>query len=715
MKILSQDLMSAYKYSQSSNLHYVRFAVDGYFLDDDKNKQTDGVTITITATGFTQHDNYIDVPLGTKVAYTVEKDDYEPVGPKYCTVTGPSVIPVELSDLPQYQFNIVATPSDSTITQQCGTNISTTGSITVPQGSLVAYTVARSGMDSYTGSRMIPISETEPSPISIDVVLDSTITIRSIKCDGEDVEGARITWTGGTGDPTSGLSKTASCTETVTLHIEKDGYDDVDMTFSANPYRLGRELDIVLTKTVYTCAINVNLGPVTITMWKEVNGERVDEVHNDPNMTTCSIQGVVGDDIHWLIEKQYYNPVSGNYVINPETFNANWPKSFNLVQSDYVVAISTQPANADITILDNSTIIQTGTGVANASVHAGTYITYRASLGGVTVERYATITDNFQDEIVLDATVGAAVTKIDTTQTVNLPYGYYKFIIIGAGGGGNATVNPAVRTDRSGYYGSNGGGGGGSGYVKIKYLMIDNKNGQDVVFNVGNGGTSAQDGGSSSVISGLTTFIAEGGKHGYSTDTLSWHGFGGDGGCGGGGGSIAEHKQPGTGLPTVRHQVAAGKGANAGGNGEASVTASSWGHDLVNNYGGTGFYNVVKSYENNRGNNTTSLTYGGPGGGGKGLISINSSILSALDFSSLTDVQVLYNAMAGGGGGGSTGCPTTEPSVTVYGGPGGGGGGWDNGSAGTVGSGGTAGTGGTGGKGAILYMRVGWSGTTSDE
>lgn len=707
MKIFSQDLMSAYKYSQGSSSRYVRFTVYGYYLDDDNNEQTDGVTVTITATGYTQpaNSNYIDVPVGTTVTYTVTKTNYQTIGPKSCTVTGVSTIPVELSNLPMYQFNISATPSDSTITQQSGTILSTTGSITVPQGSLVTYSVARSGLNTLQGSRMIPLSETETSPISIAVVLESTLNITSLT-----PADANITWTGGTGDATSGRTKTAACTETITLHIDREGYEDFDHTYtsSAASPRLGQELEIELQPTQYACTVSTNIGPVTITMWKEVNGQHVDEVQNQTNTTTCTIYGIIGDDIHWSIEKQYYNTITGNETINPQTYATSWPKSFNMVQSDFVVAISSTPTNADITILDGQTVLASGTSPVNVEVPAGTYITYRASLGGLTKTRYATITNNFQDSFDLDATEGGAVTVVQNTSTATLPYGRYKFVIIGGGGGGHVSYTPANSGTRSGS-GSSGGGGGGSGYAVIEYLNITNKAGQSVTFNIGNGGTSGNNGGDTSVVIGSTTKTASGGKAGFSDtyNQATYQTFGGDGGSGGGAGSIRATQV--NNAPRVP-QVAAGNGAYAGGNGQSvSAYASAYGTTYTN-AGGIGYYNTTKSYESNKGALTTSIAYGGPGGGGRGLVSISSTITTVSNFISLSDVQVLYNSMGGGGGGGSTGCPNINTSIpTVYGGPGGGGGGYQAGGSGTAGSGGSQGSGGTGGKGAVLYMRVAWS------
>ena len=700
MKIFSQDLMSAIKYSESDSSRYVRFSIYGYYLDSQQVEQTDGVTVTITAPGYTQVSNYIDVPLGTEVTYTVSKTNYETVGPYKCTVTGSATRRIQLTNLPMWQFSVVPVPADATVAMVSGSYESQTGTIEVPQGSLVAYSVSRAGMDSYSGSRLVPASEQETSPISISVVLNATISINSITPND-----ATIMWTTGVGDPQYGLSVTTPCTNTVNLTITKTGYDTYTASYpaSGDTYLTNLNLgDITLTPTAYTCGVVCNTSAATVSMWKEENGVEIPNTRQT-NIGSVSLTCYAGDDVHWEITKQYYNTISGNAVVDPTTWASEWPKTYNLTQSDYVVAITSEPAEATVSIMVGQQVMASGTGYANYEVPAGTTVTYTASLGGVTETNTVTITGNYSDTLVLGATSASQAELITSSQTITLPYGKYRFLLVGAGAGGHVSATAARASARTSSA-SAGAGGGGSGYVVIQDITITNTSGAQVVCTVGSGGASGNNGGNTSIVVNNQTYTANGGKVGYSSSMApaTYACYGGDGGSGGGAGGYGGYASAGASVSSLD----GANGAYAGGNG-AQVYQSALGTTYP---GGTGFYNTVKSYENNAGSMSSASTSGGAGNAGRGLVAIASTIRAASYFMSLSNVQALYNSMGGGGGGGATGVPSLGASIpTIYGGPGGGGGGWETGSNGSIPTTGSAGTGGTGGSGAILYKRISWS------
>lgn len=684
MKIFSQDLMSAIKESQSAPTKYVRFSVYGYYLDGQGNEQTDGVTVTITADGYTQGaGNYIDVPLGTAVTYTVTKQDYETEGPFSCTVTGPSTIRVPLTNLPMWQFTVTPVPNDSTISMVSGNRTSDTGTISVPQGSTVTYSISHTGMNPYSGSRLIPQNPQETNPITETRTLTSTISINSVT-----PADATIMWTPGVGDPVYGFSCTAPCTSTVGLTITKPGYDTITATYPASGYLVNSNLgDITMTKTSLTCSLSCNAQDALISMWKEEEGVEVPG-SRVTGYSSVVINCVMDDDIHWSVEKQYYVTQTGHVVMG--TTDVVLPP-VTLLINNYVVTITSVPAEALITVYAGAAQLGQARGGVSVAVDANTYITYNATLGGVTESGSATITANYTDELTLSATAGGAVTLVDSSQTISLPYGKYKMILVGGGAGGRLgdSAYVAARVRRGGH----GGPGGGSGYATIETIQIDNYEGQSVVFNIGAGGASATAGNPTSVVVGNTTYTANGGSIGANTID------GGAGGSGGGAGGWEEnHPNASTYLGTD-----GGNGGLGGGNGETK--SRNLGGTTVNTAnGGIGYYNQIKSYENNYGAQISAVQNGNPGGGGTGLVSIAATLTTASTFMSLTNVQTLYNSLGGGGGGGPTGVPSS--SVAIYGGPGGGGGSWTAGSAGTAGA---PGSGGTGGSGAVLYMRIDWN------
>lgn len=698
MKVFSQDLMTAINESKRDPNNYVRFEVYAYYLDAQQNEQTDGITVTITAPGYTQGaGNYIDVPLGTPVTYTVTKEDYETEGPDTVTVTGPSVRRVRITNLPMWTFTVTPTPADSTVSMASGNRTSNTGTIQVPQGSTVIYSISHTGMDSYSGSRLIPASPQDTNPITITRTLNSTISIESI-----DPADATISWNTGVGDPTSGMSVTAPCTSSVVLTITKSGYNTITRNFPSQAgYLTTTNLGaITMTKKALTCTLACNTPAALISMWKEENGVEVPNSRVTGN-SQVTINCVVDDDIHWSVEKQYYITQTGHWVMTGED---KVLPPVTLLIDDYVVTITSVPSEALVTIYQGSSQLAQGWGGASASVPAGTYVTYTAVLGGVTETGNATITANYTDELTLSATDGQTVNLVTSSGTATLQYGKYRFVMVGGGAGGQQGEQAHSYT--RGASGGYGGGGGGSGYAVIQEVMISNKSGQQVTMVVGAGGAANTNGSNTQISVDGVTYTADGGKSGFvsgaSPEQSAWNG--GDGGSGGGGGGLNKTTSNGANRYPATD---GGRGAYAGNNGESKYHLYNMSGTVIRQDapGGTGFYNTSGTYESNAGALKTAVENGNPGGGGRGLVSLQTDLLDPEYFLGLTNVQVLYNNLGGGGGGGPTGCPAENASIpTVYGGPGGGGGSWTAGAAGV--SGGAAGT---GGAGAILYMRIAWS------
>lgn len=704
MKVFSQDLMTAINESKRDPSNYVRFTIYAYYLDAQQNEQTDGITVTITAPGYTQGaGNYIDVPLGTPVTYTVTKEDYETEGPITVAVTGPAIKRVQITNLPMWTFTVTPTPADSTITMASGNRTSNTGTIQVPQGSTVTYSISHAGMNSYSGSRLIPASPQDTNPITIARTLTSTLSMRSVT-----PADATIAWSTGVGDPTSGLSVTAPCTSTVALTVSKPGYTSYTRNFpSQGQYLVITDVgDVVLTPKTCVATISCNEPTALIEVWKEENGV---EVPNSRQSGYLQVQYncIIGDDLHWTATKQYYSAIPGSHTITAtDADNGTYTAPpIVITVNNYPVRIYSVPAEAEITIYNGSSQIAHGYGDVTASVDAGTYVTYEATLGGVTETGNVTVTGPYQDTLTLSATDGQTVNLVATSGTETLQYGRWRFVLVGGAAGGHTSYSQATSSTRTAY-GSKGGGGGGSAYVLIKDIIISSRVGQQVTFAVGSGGASNVDGTASSITTGGETFTAAGGKCGYSDSVIAsvYYSYGGDGGSGGGAGGQRGDNT----LSTTRTlPTDGGNGAYAGQNGQDKLNY--YQTNYYYNYGGIGAYNNSGVYENNYGAKTTTLTNGYPGGGGRGLISIQNDLTNPEYFLTLVEggEQVLYNNLGGGGGGGATGTPAINSTIpTIYGGPGGGGGAWE---AGTTGVAGAPGTGGTGGNGRILYMRVAWS------
>lgn len=265
---------------------------------------------------------------------------------------------------------------------------------------------------------------------------------------------------------------------------------------------------------------------------------------------------------------------------------------------------------------------------------------------------------------------------ITTTTTKTLEAGTYKAIVIGAGGGGNIGSNVASSRDYVRY----GGGGGGSGYVTINTFILTANT--SITFTVGTGG-AAIDGGESSVKGTGVSIVASGGKTG--TGSASKVSGQGDGGSGGGSGGRARRKSSSV--------ISSGGAGGYGGHDGYGPTTG-----LTPGYGVNG-----TSQGGSANNGGSSGATPGPGNGGAGAKSLQTTLLTRSGFDAATVNSILAAMQGGGGGGGGSNSTYTSASA------GGGGGGWEDGAktTGSISTGGAIYTpGGVGGNGAILWRRL---------
>lgn len=719
MKIFSQDLLLTIMSAKPAG-YLVRFTLTPENADGTPQED---VTVTLTAAGYTQVGNYIDVPVGTNVAWSASGATYNTQSGNI-TVVGDTEKKVTLSALPMRTYTIVPVPADSTVTMTSGSFSSNTGTISVPEGSTVSWAVGHAGMNGKSGNRLVPQNSSEGSTITEYKTLTATIALSSVSPNN-----ANVDWRIGTGNPTHDVSITTDVDKAVSLVISKDGYQSYTRNFPENgdQYLINTTIaPVTLTPISLTCTMSTTTTGATVTM--KVNG-----VQKAQSTNSATVNCIVGDVISWTVSMTGYTSQSGTYTMG--TSSASLPP-VTLVATTRTVTITASVTNATVRIMSGGNIIASGLGSASANVNYGTYITYTATLADVTASGSATITGAYTDSLVVDAK-GTSVTVRTTSGTVVLPYGVYRVIAVGGGAGGKASSgNPTWNSSTP--RGANGGGGGGSGGVKVFTLTVNNTSGSSCAFTIGTGGSANTDGGTTSVqLTGSSAISASGGSttqtsnSGYQYGGDSFEGSGG--GSGGGGGGTYSYVTGGTiggigrsgsinqlnGGGTVHYVTVAsqdgGRGGVNGYNGEArTYGGGSTGTRAVP--GGTGLYQQELSYANNAGAKGTDGTLnvnqckGHAGGGGTGVIAAQSTLTNVSNFSTFSESQLLavaIGSLSGGGGGGSTGTPPTSSSssgtlTTCWGGAGGGGGGWQNGTAGSDN------TPGVGGNGAVLYMRIGW-------
>lgn len=714
MKIFSQDLLMSLQHTDAI---MVTITIVPKKYEGGSLVPAPSAVVLLTADGYVQSGDTITVPAGTKVHSRVTLTDYND-DERDIVVYGDTTVEVKLNNRTEYLFTLNLTPSVP-FTLVCldeddnpTGRTSTTGSMYVPSNYKVRMDLQN------------PDQFSAPASEYTWVVTDTTVVNRTLKATvafGDitpvdsnhefSIEDNQFT------SPIYDNSIETQCTNRIYWKVNKPGY--IEQSGVVNPsgapsYFTNQVLSsISLQKKplTYTIGVSSPTGAViTITVLSASTGLSTTYISTD---SSYSVTCYIGDQVSYSVSKTGYEPQASAYPTTMQSEDIT-VQGIRLTPLMCAVQINAIPAGSSVTLTDTTDgNTYTGTGTIEQDIMIGHEITYTATYGGSTTSGGPhTITQSDVDNGFVDwlypVALDTNVTLVTTSQTVSLQPGLYKFLLVGGGGGGCRNTYPGSGGTRT-RNGAAGGGGGGSGYLFMANVSVDSPSGASAVITIGNGGQPNANGGNTSVVIGDVSISANGGTSGYNSSRAQQlsdanrYLQGGDGGSGGGPG----------GLQGLRGNYVAsatngGKGSVGGGNGQAVVRTYGPGTSTLP--GGIGVYNMEKNYENNAGTATAYNVNGNPGGGGRGLVSISSSLLQVSYFASLSDLQVLYNAIGGGGGGGST---EAAPSFSVaqptdiYGGPGGGGGGWTAGTTGSSGS--SGGTPGVGGAGAVLYMRISWS------
>lgn len=674
MNILSKNLLETLISTKTQNVTVTIVpSLDGVSGGD-----LGGVSVSLTAEGYSQVGRSITVPMGTVVSWTVSCSGYESREGTVFPV-GNTTLSVNLTALTMYTVTIRPFPLDSVVTlsgeggyeQTEGTN-----SITVPEGTTVSYVVAKSSLDPFSGN--LVVSENK----EIDVVLNATITLVSDPADAV----KKIN--------NKGSSLTVPCNTSPTWTVSKDGYISQSGTIEKNNdgYIVTQTVNVVLEKQTYLFAISAL--PVDATISITVDGNTI------TGNEYLSVRATEGTEVYWKVERNGY-AAAGSDTVPWVMLAEDKVISVSLAVATYNVSITSTPSAATITLTTaGGVLLASGEGYVYTAVETNTAIRYVVEFGGVSVTRTAVVAEeDFVDNVPLGPETEVAL--ITEKRTAVIQPGKYYYLAVGAGAGGNIGRTAYSGTHGSG--GGTGGGGGGSGYISIGYFTVADKTGKELILSPGSGGEANKSGEKSTItdLSGNDIITpADGGKaEGNTTNNTM---AGGSGGSGGGAGGRAGQK---AGTVYVSG-VSGGNGAYGGGNG-ASTSITINGINYVDD-GGTGYYRTTKSFESNAGSVGTS-SFGNPGRGGRGLVAMSSFLTTINGLLSATNLQELYNNVGGGGGGGATVTPSLANSLpgNWFGGPGGGGGGWFAGEDGKN-SASNVNIAGKGGDGAILYARVSW-------
>jgi len=682
MRIFSQDLFFAMLNSGSQR---VTVTINPYLIDQvDKSlpDQTTTVTLsadgeeTVTGTG----PQTITVNAGVNVTYSVTKSSYSAIQNQVITPYSNITKNVTLSNIPTKTVTITTVPADADVKITCTETSAVTNAKTasVEVGYHYTVEVTKIGLTKTTASFSCSGVDEENEH---EVVMDATISWGTVTPSTATRTMSRdYTYQNPVIDEPS--IKVPCTTQIVYWKVELPGY-----TTNSGTVEQAAGVGYLVDTVVPTQTLVMQQLHFTVNVTSPADAAVSGTIYNPNTGITRIIVGTgttvldcyMDEVINYTVSKTNYTSYSGSQTMGSTDLATDY---ITLEQSVNFVTISCLPASGTVTLSidDGEPIVNQGQVQTNVPI--GSTITYSASFAGVTSEpRTYTVTaatPPYSDLIELEA-VSSSVDIITTTTTKILEPGHYYFVAIGggasgqrAGPGGTGTIAGQIVS----YYGSQGGYGGGSGYITYGNFVLTTA--AEVTFAIGAGAT-AQSRPGDQQSGGATTITIV--SNGYVLGQAEG-GAGANGGSGGGG---RPPRYTRTGGSTSMAARDGSNGGLGGGNGADGYNVS----------GGTGYYNAVKNYENNAGAKGDPAT---PGGGGRGVVSIQSSItVEFLRTMNADKLQTLYNSLGGGGSGGST-------TVHVSGsgdGHGGGGGAWTAGSAGNVNNG-------KGGDGAVIIARYGW-------
>lgn len=705
MKIFSQDLLMT---MQHTNAIMVTITVVKKKYVGSSLEPANDATCVLTAQGYSQVGDTITVPAGTKVHCVTSLTNYNS-DDQYIVAYDNTTIEVRLNNRTEYLFTLNLTPAVSCTLVCLDENdvptgrTSTTGSMLVPENYKVRAELQNPDQFTINQSEYI---WTVANAMTVNRTLKATVTFGTlIPSDAQhefSIDDNTFT------TPNYNNSITLDCTSRLYWRVSKPGFvtQTGEIARSGSPaYFTNQTLP---TKTLSpetrhftaTCT-----SPADATVTVTVNGIS----YTDTGSKT--VDCIIGDVITWSMQRAAYESKSGG----PITMNTEDLSVSTYLNALYCyVTVTSTPPQATVQILRGAEVIASGTGSATATCIQGEQITYKATYGDQTQQMTVYVPEETSHTYTLTlAGMAGSVTIITSSGQQHLVVGQYKYVAISGAGAGSIgrchTQTTGVMNGKTvhNYYGGSGGPGGGAGRISVGTFNVTTE--QDVYVTVGAGGVSGVNNGkggtTSLIMSNTTVFSVEGADGGVAPTNVigTSAGTGGNGTSGGGAGGAGGRTFVGTSVSTTAGTAGA-RGGLGGYNGEATSTSFT---------AGTGVLNASGSYESNAGAYVDSWAQdklnAGRGGGGRGLVSIQSSItptfINNLNSSNLTQ---LYNSMGGGGSGGGI---FATSYTGYYAPPGGGGGAWSAGSIGVApvtSDTASTGTGGAGGSGAVILCRINW-------
>lgn len=287
----------------------------------------------------------------------------------------------------QYTYTINASPSGSIIR----INGKVRNFITAPYGTLIEWSVEKTGYETQSGSFYLTGNRTDDIQLE---VIQHTFTINATPVDAiVMINGAERT------------SFTAPYGTLITWSVSKEHYVSQSGLFTLTSDHT-ENVNLAVERYTYT----INAAPSGVVVM--INGTR-----------RTSITADYGTLIEWSVSKEHYQTQSGSFTLSSDRID-----NITLVMDQYTFTINATPADA--------TVIINGVERSTATVDYGTTINWSVSKIG-----YATQT-------------GSCVLVDDRTENVTLVEEYHTFSINATPSDATVTINGEERSTLTAGYGT---------------------------------------------------------------------------------------------------------------------------------------------------------------------------------------------------------------------------------------------------------------------
>ena len=311
------------------------------------NPTPNSATVVLTATGFVQSDNSIEVNVGTSVSYTVSAEGYDTIT-NSVVINSDQTINVTL-DQSLATLTINPIPNNATVVLTASGYTQSGNSITVVKGTSVSYTVSASGYETRTNTVVVNNDQV------MSITLDQSLATLSIN---PTPSNATVVLTA-SGYTQSGNSITVVKGTSVSYTVSASHYQTVSNTVTVSD---DISLDVSLQSTLVTFTINPTPNNATVVLTAAGYTQSGNSITVDKGTT-----------VSYTVSAQHYTTVT-----NSATVTGNQTLNVSLQSTLVTLTINPTPSNAAV-ILTSSGYTQSGNSI---TVDKGTSVSYTVSASG---------------------------------------------------------------------------------------------------------------------------------------------------------------------------------------------------------------------------------------------------------------------------------------------------------------------------------------------